>query len=262
MIKAQGELFFLDLGPTPNILDNVDDGYSYVSLPSQLYFGSTNYNTSYVCERTYLFYLFVFFQISSNGLVSFGMPYTSYIPKMFPIVAPVVAPFWDDIDLTGLGNMSYNIFTSTSSTNAIQQVNNFISSEVNLTFSADWILVVQWLNVCPYSNSRCNGINVSVNIFCTYHVCLFYSLTLFNLYWLFKARKHMQSLHTSVIKYNGLIIKQLLGLVLMTVIIKIILFQEPIMLQTLIVVIYLHHIGVMSFTSSTTVSICVYHCKH
>ena len=260
MIKAQGELSFLDLGPTPNILDNVDDGYSYVSLPSQLYFGSTTYNTSYVCERTYLYYLFVFFQISSNGLVSFGVPYTSYIPKLFPIDRPVVAPFWDDIDLNGLGNMSYNIFNSTSSSNAIQKVNNFVSLEENLTFSADWILVVQWLNVCPWTNSQCNGINVSLNIFCIYHVYLFYSLIVFNLYWLFKARKHMQSLHTSVIKYNGLEIRQLLGLVPMTVIIKII-FQEQIMLQTLIVVIYQHHIGVMSFTSSTTVSICVYHCK-
>ena len=149
--------------------------------------------------------------------MSFGVPYTSFSPQLFPIDRPVVAPFWDDINLNGLGNMSYKIFTSTSSSNAIQQVNNFISSEVNLTFSADWILVVQWLNVCPISNSHCNGINVSVNIFCIYHVCLFYSLILFNLYWLFKARKHMQSLHTSVIKYNGLNIKQLLGLVLMTV---------------------------------------------
>ena len=189
--------------------------------------------------------------------MSFGVPYTSYIPKLFPIDRPVVAPFWDDIDLSGLGNMSYNIFNSTSSSNAIQQVNNFISSEVNLTFSADWILVVQWLNVCPISNSHCNGINVSVNIFCIYHVCLFYSLIVFNLYWLFKARKHMQSLHTSVIKYNGLNIMQLLGLVLTMVFIKIILFQEQIVLQTLIVVIYLNQIGVMSFTSSTKVTMCM-----
>ena len=189
--------------------------------------------------------------------MSFGVPYTSYIPKLFPIDAPVVAPFWDDIDLHGLGNMSYKIFNSTSSSNVIQQVNNFISSEVNLTFSADWILVVQWLNVCPISNSHCNGINVSVNIFCIYHVCLFYSLIVFNLYWLFKARKHMQSLHTSVIKYNGLNIMQLLGLVLTMVFIKIILFQEQIMLQTLIVEIYLNQIGVMSFTSSTKVTMCM-----
>ena len=194
--------------------------------------------------------------------MSFGVPYTAVSPKLFPIVTPVVAPFWDDIDLRGLGNISYNIFNSTSSSNVIQQVNNFVSLEVNLTFSADWILVVQWLNVCPFSNSQCNGINVSLNIFCIYHVYFFYSLILFNLYWLFKARKHMQSLHTSVIKYNGLEIRQLLGLALMTVFIKIILFQEQIQLQTLIVAIYLHHIGVMSFTSSTLVSIYMYHCKY
>ena len=159
--------------------------------------------------------------------------------------------------------MSYKIFNSTFNSNVIQQVNNFVSLEVNLTFSADWILVVQWLNVCPFSNSHCNGINVSLNIFCIYHVCLFYSLIVFNLYWLFKARKHTQSLHTSVINYNGLIIKQLLGLVLITVFIKIILFQEQIMLQTLIVAIYLNQIGAMSFTSSTKelpVCLCMYVC--
>ena len=158
--------------------------------------------------------------------------------------------------------MSYKIFTSTSSSNTIQQVNDFVSSEVNLTFNADWILVAQWLNVCPYLNPQCNGINVSVNIFYTYRIYFFFSLIRFNLYWLFKARKRMQSLHTGVINYNGLVIRQLLGLVLMTVFIKIILFQKQIMLQTLIVIIYLYHIGAMSFTSSTMVSVCAYHIKN
>ena len=150
MIKAQRELSFLDLGPAPNVLDNVDDSYSYFSLPSQLYFGSANYSASYVGEKNYVYFICLcFFQIRSNGLVSFGVPYTSFSPQLFPIDRPVVAPFWDDIHLYGLGNMSYKIFNSTFSSNVIQQVNNFISSEVNLRFSADWILVVQWLNVCP-----------------------------------------------------------------------------------------------------------------
>ena len=58
MIKAQRKLSFLDLDPVPNVLDNIDDGYSRVSLPSQLYFGSANYSASYVGEKS-MFILFV-----------------------------------------------------------------------------------------------------------------------------------------------------------------------------------------------------------
>ena len=153
------------------------------------------------------------FQISDNGLVRFGVSkYSSYGPQKFPTDVPIVAPFWDD----SVGDLKYNILTSTTGSNVTQKVNEFLYSKLKLSFIADWILVVQWLNGCPWSNPHCNEINVSLNIFCAYHIYFFYSLILFNLYWLFKTRKHMQSLHTSVIKYNGVIIRQLLGLVLMS----------------------------------------------
>ena len=119
-------------------------------------------------------YLFIF-QISDDGLVSFD-PSKYHSPQKFPADKPIVAPFWDD----SVGDLKFNILTSTTGSNVTQKVNEFLHSKLKLAFNADWILVVQWLNVCPWANSQC--INVSVNIFCIYHMYLFFSLIRFNLY--------------------------------------------------------------------------------
>ena len=107
-------------------------------------------------------YLFIF-QISDDGLVSFDAS-KYHSPQKFPADIPIVAPFWDD----SVGDIKFNILTSTTGSNVTQKVNEVLHSKLKLAFNADWILVVQWLNVCPWANSQC--INVCVNIFCIYHM--------------------------------------------------------------------------------------------
>ena len=111
-------------------------------------------------------YLFIF-QISDDGLVSFDAS-KYHSPQKFPANVPIVAPFWDD----SVGVIKFNILTSTTGSNVTQKVNEFLHLKLKLAFNADWILVVQWLSVCPWYNSQC--INVSVNISCIYHVYLFF----------------------------------------------------------------------------------------
>ena len=98
-------------------------------------------------------------QISSNGLISFGAPFTDYIPKEFPISEKVVAPYWDDIDLNQKGLVLYAALIQgqksrlDNSLAIFDTVNGYITDTVmkGVThFRARWILAVRWINVCPF----------------------------------------------------------------------------------------------------------------
>ena len=140
----------------------VDDGTQSVSLPSPLKFGVNTYSTAYVSISVYnaiLRYDSMFIQISSNGLISLGQSYNSYIPKTFPISYKVIAPYWDDIYPRLPGKINYILITTqTDSVGSIPLVNNFLASNISVSFSADWILMAQWLDVCPYGNSNCANV--------------------------------------------------------------------------------------------------------
>ena len=86
-----------------------------------------------------------------------GQPNIDYTPETFPIFEKVIAPYWTDIDTRQKGQINYIIVTkqSTDSVGSIALVNNFLASNVNVTFNADWILMVQWIEVCPFCDSTC-----------------------------------------------------------------------------------------------------------
>ena len=108
-------------------------------------------------------------QISSNGLISFGAPYTAYVPRVFPIVQKVVAPYWDDIDLSQKGLILFAALTqgqksrlSNTATLAIFDiVNDYLSDTVikgTTRFRAHWILAARWVDVCPFGNAMCTSV--------------------------------------------------------------------------------------------------------
>ena len=105
--------------------------------------------------------VFIPHQLSSNGLISFGGSFTSYSPTVFPLSSnrAVVAPFWDDIGLTGSRELRYKIVSGSSS--LITDVNNFLSSYSGIPFSADWLLWAYWYNVCPYNDNTCTSHQVN-----------------------------------------------------------------------------------------------------
>ena len=63
----------------------------------------------------------------------------------------LVAPFWDDIDLSSTGAVYYEVITPDNGLSIINQVDTYLSNNQSISFSADWILVAKWLNVCPYT---------------------------------------------------------------------------------------------------------------
>ena len=101
-------------------------------------------------------------QISSNGLISLGRSYISPKPQTFPISNKVIAPYWTDIDLRQQGQINYTLVTTQSNDTieSIALVNNFLASNISVSFSAGWILVAQWIDVCPYRNSDCSNVQV------------------------------------------------------------------------------------------------------
>uniref|UniRef100_A0A1X7V3D2 Uncharacterized protein n=1 Tax=Amphimedon queenslandica TaxID=400682 RepID=A0A1X7V3D2_AMPQE len=128
--------------PDYNVFTDVDDDSVHVALPTTLQFGGIDFSNAY---------------ISSNGLVSFGRGFDAYEPVEFDLISDnltIVAPFWDDIQMTGSRQLRYQIVSGSSS--LINQVNAFLTSHSGVSFSADWLLWAYWHDVCPFSDLNCD----------------------------------------------------------------------------------------------------------
>lgn len=105
--------------------------------------------------------------MNTNGLLSFGSPYTEYSNQDFPgsgdtRLLYLVAPFWDDIDISRdqIGQISYEIHQSGY---YLDQVNDFLQRKRPSTFSGTWMFVAYWDSVRPFPGSS-NSV-VSHNIY-------------------------------------------------------------------------------------------------
>ena len=87
----------------------------------------------------------LFTQVGTNGLISFGRFYNSYSNSLFPGSVSdryLVAPFWDDVDITGgNGEISYEIHDSGY---YLDHVSGFIRAIRPSEFQGTWMLVVYW----------------------------------------------------------------------------------------------------------------------
>lgn len=101
-------------------------------------------------------------QVATNGLLSFGEAYSHYDPEPFPGTSTsvqnghLIAPFWDDIDISGGGgHVYYQTFSSDDSdsltTTNLNAVNTYINSvHGDGSFEGTWMLVAHWDQVSPY----------------------------------------------------------------------------------------------------------------
>ncbi len=92
-------------------------------------------------------------QVITNGYLSFGQSYISFIPGIFPQGSGtnfLVAPFFADIDIGVTGTIRYEVHTSTSSSGFLADVSNFIRSETGSQFTGQWMLLAEWYNVPPF----------------------------------------------------------------------------------------------------------------
>ena len=99
-------------------------------------------------------------------MISFGQSFTQYIPSAFPYSTyNLLTAFWDDINLSSTGAVYYEVITPDNGLSIINQVDAYLSNIQSISFSADWILVAKWLNVCPISDSSCSNIQVNYFIY-------------------------------------------------------------------------------------------------
>ena len=93
-------------------------------------------------------------QVNTNGILSFQSAFTSATPHMFPLSANIslIAPFWDDVDITRFGNIFYR---ETSNATLLQraqdQLQGLFPSSGNFTpttlFIATWDRVAEFVPI-------------------------------------------------------------------------------------------------------------------
>ena len=106
----------------------------------------------------------VFFKISTNGVISFGHPFSHYGATLFPnegdptvYTSFLAAPYWGDIDNRNLGEIWYDTHTSGQSemsNSLLESVSNFVRSEQNLSsFQGIWMVVATWNGSVPFAGT-------------------------------------------------------------------------------------------------------------
>ena len=117
--------------------------------------GFQKHSTVYVRHTALLLFLLctdhakIIVQVITNGYFSLEMLLIQHVPQLFPLVGQyLVAPFWSDVNVEdGAGTIQYEIHSSTTGGTALQDVSAFISSEEDIVFEAEWMLVAEWEEV-------------------------------------------------------------------------------------------------------------------
>jgi hypothetical protein len=89
--------------------------------------------------------------VNVNGYLSFrtARDYTSP-PEDISVYTHIIAPYWNDSDITEQGAVLYEVHTNGSQLDA---VNSAISQEVGVAFEGVWLLVVYWNSVPTAADS-------------------------------------------------------------------------------------------------------------
>ena len=100
-------------------------------------------------------------QVGSNGIISFNGFYNpprnaEFTNSLFGEY--LVAPFWDDINISDGGTISYETFESGY---YLEQVNAYIQRQRQNAFQGTWMMNVYYKEVAPYSGSGGDSRRVS-----------------------------------------------------------------------------------------------------
>ena len=75
----------------------------------------------------------------------------------------VISPYWDDISLHGSGGVYYNSFTPENGADVLEHVQTFIMRKQSIHFTAKSVVVIKWMNVCPFGNRFCAYVSIVNN---------------------------------------------------------------------------------------------------
>ena len=106
--------------------------------------------------------------MGTNGIFAFSAPFYSAAATPFPGVsttisaAYLVAPYWDDVDISLAGNISYEVHSSRSnsleSNQLINRISDFIAGSTGQPFQGSWMLIAEWEEVHPWPHGLNNPI--------------------------------------------------------------------------------------------------------
>ncbi len=90
-------------------------------------------------------------QVNTNGVLSFGESYTVPVGTDFNFIPspPIIAPFWDDIDITRGGTIYYRQDSNSTITELVQKA---VATEYPeaASFQPSLVFVATWDRVAPY----------------------------------------------------------------------------------------------------------------
>lgn len=99
---------------------------------------------------------FVVFQVSTNGLITFGEAANDFPAQLFPplLWEYTVAPFWQNFNTTVEGRVLWSIIDKTNNSDYVNMVNRLIQEEQGDTdFDGFWMLVASWEDVLVEGDS-------------------------------------------------------------------------------------------------------------
>ena len=98
--------------------------------------------------------------MNTNGVLSFGTSYTSPVSTDFTFLSspPIIAPFWDDIDITRGGTIYYRQDSNSTITELVQQA---VASEYPeaASFQPSLVFVATWDRVESFRFSNRGRVN-------------------------------------------------------------------------------------------------------
>ena len=106
-----------------------------------------------------IFYIYV--QVTSNGIFSFGREAHLHNPVLFPesvFYNNLVAPYWVNSDIQQSGRISYEVHSTTAS--LISIVNNFIQQQDDEDFVGTWMMVATFSEI-SLQDSASNKVYIS-----------------------------------------------------------------------------------------------------
>ena len=148
-----------------------DDNTTQITIPFGIPFWNNYYKVIYVrCLSMYLFArpnithdVFIM-QISTNGLVSFGKPYSNWSPSPFPYgdhSIPVIAPYWTDLyfdDTLPDSGIFYHAYENVQLDRTkhifqdfIDRLNNYAGAVTG--FQPKWLIVITWKDASLFGHN-------------------------------------------------------------------------------------------------------------
>ncbi|KAM3592095.1 uncharacterized protein V6R79_012511 [Siganus canaliculatus] len=118
---------------------SLDGSSSATSLPTPFVFFGASYDELYA---------------NNNGHITFLMPFSAFIPQMFPVEGnkDIIAPFWRDFDTRETGHVFSMLYTDgIVLEQATSDINQYFPG---LDFSADWVYVATWYEVAYFEDER------------------------------------------------------------------------------------------------------------